>query len=70
MNEYLPGELHQRITEVEAMEAAIQDAVNDALREHKRLGLPIVESREGRAVWIPADEIEIDNRPEGSPAKS
>ncbi len=38
--------------------AALVEGVRDARRWHKRMGLPIVEWREGKVVWIPADEIE------------
>ncbi len=34
-------------------------AVTQALIRHKRLGTPIVVWRDGKVVWIPAEEIEI-----------
>jgi hypothetical protein len=38
---------------------ALREAwVRDLIR-HKRLGTPIVVWRDGKVVWIPADEIEI-----------
>lgn len=44
----------------EAMGAAIQDAVRDALLDHKRTGDPIVAWQDGKVVWIPAERIEVD----------
>jgi hypothetical protein len=43
-----------------AIEAAIQQAVNEALLDHKRTGDPIVVCDAGGQVrWIPAAEIQI-----------
>ena len=42
----------------EKIHAALVEGVRDARRWHKRMGLPIVEWRDGKVVWIPADEIE------------
>jgi len=59
-NDPLPTEVRHVTSESKAIEAAIRSAVRDTLIEHKQLGLPVVIGRDGRAVWIPADEIEID----------
>ncbi len=40
-------------------EMALKEAVAEALAEHKRLGNPIVVWRNGRAVWIPSEEIVV-----------
>ena len=42
----------------EKIHAALVEGVRDARRWHKRMGLPIVEWRDGQVVWIPAEEIE------------
>jgi hypothetical protein len=42
------------------IDEAMRKAVRDAVLLHKRLGDPIVGSRDGKIVWIPADEIEVD----------
>ena len=42
----------------EKIHAALVEGVRDARRWHKRMGLPIVEWRDGKVVWITADEIE------------
>jgi len=50
----------QRLAESDAVLAAIREPVRDALLMHKRLGNPVVTWRDGRVVWIPADEINVD----------
>lgn len=40
------------------IDAAVQRAVSAARQEFKRAGLPIAEWRDGKVVWIPADQIE------------
>ncbi|MCC7292593.1 MAG: hypothetical protein IT449_11090 [Phycisphaerales bacterium] len=42
------------------MDAAMQDAVRDALLDHQRTGDPIVVWQDGKVVWIPADQIVVD----------
>ena len=37
-----------------------------ALRIHKALGNPIATERDGKVVWIPPEEIQIDDSPEDS----
>ncbi len=41
------------------IQQALREAVTEALIRHKRLGNPIVVWRDGKVVWVPADEIEI-----------
>ena len=43
-------------------EMALKEAVAEALAEHKRQGNPIAVWRNGKAIWIPAEEIVV---PEG-----
>jgi hypothetical protein len=37
---------------------AIGDAVQEAIRDHKRAGNPVAEWRDGRVVLVPPDQIE------------
>lgn len=39
---------------------ALEKAVRSAVLMHKRLGNPIAVGRDARVVWIPSDEIEVD----------
>jgi hypothetical protein len=42
------------------IDAAINRAVRSALREHKHAGNPISVLRNGKVVWVPAKEIEVE----------
>ncbi|MBI3448914.1 MAG: hypothetical protein HY049_08380 [Acidobacteria bacterium] len=41
------------------IDAALRQGVEDALRLHKKLGLPVCEWRRGKVVWIPASKIKL-----------
>jgi hypothetical protein len=43
------------------IDKALKQGVRDALIRHKRAGNPIVAWRDGKIVWIPADEIITSN---------
>jgi hypothetical protein len=43
------------------VEQAMREAVNDAILLHQRLGLPMVEWHDGQIVWIPADQLLVDD---------
>ena len=60
---YDPQTLSQILAESAAVEAAVQEAVRDALLMHKRLGNPVAAWQDGKVVWIPADQIPIDDAP-------
>lgn len=47
------------IRRAEAIEAAVNEAVREALLMHKRLGNPIAVWENEQVRWIPPDEIEI-----------
>jgi len=44
------------------IDAAMQEAVRDALRRHKQLGQSVVVWHDGRTLWLSPDGIEM---PEG-----
>ncbi len=46
-----------------AIDAALAKAVREAVLEHKRAGNPIAVWKDGRVVWIPAEEITVDDEP-------
>lgn len=58
----------QRLTQAKAVEAAVREAVQEAVLEHKRAGNPVAAWRHGQVVWIPADQIELDEAPEKQPS--
>jgi hypothetical protein len=41
------------------IDAAMRNAVREALSMHKKLGFPVVEWRDGRIVWIQARDIKL-----------
>lgn len=57
----------ERIRDREGVQKAIRKGVQDALRVHKLLGHPIVTERDGRVVWIPPEEIKLDEEKNGPP---
>ena len=64
---YDPEKLSQILAESDAVEAAVREAVREALLMHKRLGNPIATWKDGRVVWIPADQIPVEDTPGSSP---
>lgn len=42
------------------IDKALKDAVREAIIHHKRNGNSVVTWRDGKVVWIPADQIEVD----------
>ena len=51
------------MTEGTAIDRAIERAVRRAVREHKLLGRPIVIWRDGAVVWVPPEEIVVEDEP-------
>lgn len=46
------------------VQRTLRRGVRAAVLEHKRAGNPIATWRDGRVVWIPADEIVVHDEPE------
>jgi len=55
-----PQSLDQLLAESAAVETAVRESVREALLMHKRLGNPVAAWQDGRVVWIPADQIPVD----------
>jgi hypothetical protein len=53
---------HKRllVSEGEAVDRAMREAVRHALLTHKRAGNPIASWKDGRVVIIPAEEIPVE----------
>jgi hypothetical protein len=49
-----------RVEDHQMMLAVMKEALRDALIRHKRLGNPITIWRDGRVVWLTADEIPVE----------
>ena len=54
----------QRLNDTARVTAAMNKGVRAALLSHKQTGDPICVWRDGKVVWIPADEIVIPDEPE------
>ena len=61
LHPYDPETLRQMLAETDAVEAAVQESVREALLMHKRLGNPVATWENGQVVWIPADQIPVDD---------
>jgi hypothetical protein len=48
---------------------ALTKAVQETVRTHKLLGRPIVVWRDGKVVWVPPEEIELDEERNGTNGK-
>lgn len=51
---------HERLEDVPRILHAMRQGVREALALHKQMGHPIAVWREGRVVWIPAEEIPVE----------
>ena len=47
----------ERVQDVKVVEEALARAVGDALRDHKRAGNPVPESRDGQVRWLAPEDI-------------
>jgi len=44
-----------------AIDRALREAVREALLRHKKLGESIVVWKDGKVVWVPPEEIEVED---------
>jgi len=63
MKEKKPVDIERMIRESTLVDEAIRLAIQDAMRLHKKLGDPVVGWKDGQVVWVPADQIELDEEP-------
>ena len=50
------------LNDSDKMTKIIQTGVNHALLQHKRMGNPICEWRDGHVVWIPPEKIPVQGK--------
>jgi hypothetical protein len=60
MNHSDAGRVSQLDAETRAVEAAIREATHEAVLAHKRLGLPMATWQDGQVIWIPADQLAVE----------
>jgi hypothetical protein len=51
----------ERVGDLPAILDAMDRGVRAALRRHKQAGNPVAIWRDGEAVWLPPDEIPVDD---------
>jgi hypothetical protein len=51
-------DIHQAFIEGTPIDEALNQAVREAVQLHKRMGLPMAIWRDGKVVWITAEEAE------------
>lgn len=52
-------DLDEILADTDRVESALRNAVQAALRLHKRAGNPIAVWRDGQVVWLPPEEIPV-----------
>lgn len=63
MNHKHPVDIQALFEDGRAIDAALAEAARNALIMHKRMGYPIVVWENGRVVWIPPEEIVVEEPP-------
>ena len=56
----------ERVDDLPRILEALGQAVREALRQHKRAGNAVAVWRDGRAEWVPPEEIPADVLPPGT----
>lgn len=51
-----------------AIDAALREAARDARRLHKALGNPMATWKDGQVVWVPPEDIKVDDEDQDPPA--
>ena len=60
MEELPRKDISQVFEEGTPIDNALREAVRDAVLRHKHSGNPIADWQDGKVVWIPADQIQVD----------
>jgi hypothetical protein len=61
-------DLGERLRNSDLVQQAITTAVREAVRRHKLLGHPVATMRDGKVVWVPAEEIQLPPETNGKSA--
>jgi hypothetical protein len=49
------------------IQEALNEAVRDAVRQHRQAGLPMAVWKDGKVAWVSADEVDIKSHPTEPP---
>jgi len=52
-----PRDLVAILEDDDAIDGAMRKAARQAIEEHRREGLPLAMWRDGKVVWVPAEEL-------------
>lgn len=63
MSDKAPVDIQALFADGKAIDAALAEAVRNAMIMHKRMGYPAVSWQDGRVVLIPPEEIVVDEPP-------
>lgn len=55
-----PRDISAVFDEGAPIDEALRQAVREEMLRHKKLGLPVVEYVDGKIIWVPSDEIQVD----------
>lgn len=65
MSDQIHPDLRALFADGKQLDAALAAAGREALIMHKRMGYPLPVWRDGQVVWIPPEEIVVNETPEG-----
>jgi hypothetical protein len=57
MKETKKNRISRLFAEGTEIDRALQEGIQEAIELHRKLGLPIVEWRDGKVVWVPPEEL-------------
>ncbi len=60
MSSASPESVEDQLAEPDRILSAARRAVRESLDMHKRLGLSVVEDRDGKPVWVEPEDIIVD----------
>lgn len=63
MNDQCHPDIEALFADGKQLDAALAAAGREALIMHKRMGYPVPVWRDGQVVWIPPEEIVVDEPP-------
>lgn len=63
MNHKPPVDIQALFADGKEIDAALREAARNAMIMHKRMGYPAVTWENGRVVWVPPEEIVVDEPP-------
>lgn len=67
MNQSTNRSIHELLADRDLIQAALNRAAREALQRHARDGQPIAVWRDGKVVWVPAEEL-LAKFPEDAPS--